>query len=428
MQAEIITIGTELLLGEVVDTNSCFIAEKLSQFGINLYWKGTVGDNWTRICTAIGKALERSDVVIISGGLGPTQDDLTKEVVAAVVGEKLVLKPEALKQIEQRLKARGRAMSLSNSRQAYFPETAEIIPNPIGTAPGVWWEKGSKTIICLPGVPAELKMMMEESVIPRLKQKGNLKQLFTRVMRFRGIGESAVEDTLHEMIQSQTDPTLALYASHGEVHLRIRTMQNTSREAEVLIMPIEEKVRELLGNYIYKLRPEASELIPELLVRRKQTLSTAESCTGGLIAGTFTNKPGSSQYFSGSVVSYSNQVKMKLLSVREEDLQTYGAVSEPVALAMVHGVRALIETDYAIAVTGVAGPGGGSTEKPVGTVYIAVEGPDDRQLVKRFQFIGDRSDIRSRTVREAMELLLELMTQKEDSSIEKSHWEVPKPD
>lgn len=410
LQAEVVCIGTELLLGEIVDTNAAYIAEQLASLGINLYYKTTVGDNWLRLSAALGIALSRSNLVIISGGLGPTQDDMTKEVLAAVVGHPLMLRSDAHEQIKSYLSNHGRPVTDNNKRQAMLPEGADIIPNPVGTAPGVWLEHQDKLIICLPGVPHEMKAMMEQTVIPNLLKRHHLAPLHSKVLRFSGIGESALEEKLMDLIENQTNPTLALYPGLGEVRLRLTCRAQSAEEAETYFTPVEKEIRRRLDPYLYATGDATlEEIIGEMLTKRGFTVGTAESCTGGLIGHRLTSVSGSSRYYRGGIVAYDNAVKVSTLGVPEDLLRQHGAVSKEVALAMAKGVRVKLDSDFGIGVTGIAGPGGGTDEKPVGTVYVACSSKEGETYSHRL-FRGDRGVIKRRAAHEGLWLLYETLT------------------
>lgn len=411
LRAEIMCVGTELLLGEIVDTNAAFLAGELANLGINLYYKTTVGDNWLRLSAAFGIALSRSDLVIVSGGLGPTLDDITKEVLSAVVGHPLELRPEAYQHIEQYLTSLGRPVSPNNRRQAMLPGGAEMIPNPAGTAPGVWLEHQGKLIICLPGVPHELKSMMKQTVIPKLREREHLAPLHSKVLRFSGIGESALEEKVMDLIKEQTNPTLALYAGFGEVRMRLTCRASTSDEAEACFAPLEAEIKSRLAEHLYATGDATlEEMVGEALTQRGLTVGVAESCTGGLIGHRLTSVSGSSRYFRGGIVAYDNEVKVEALGVDRDLLLQHGAVSGEVALAMAEGVRSRLRTDFGIGVTGIAGPTGGTEEKPVGTVYIAcVDARGQASVVHRL-FRGDRDQVKGRAAHEGLWLLYETST------------------
>lgn len=398
-------IGTELLLGEITDTNARYLARRLADIGIDLYHKTTVGDNWLRMSTAMGTALERSDILIVSGGLGPTQDDLTKEVLAATAGRPLYLHTQAWDNICAYLRGRGRPITDNNQRQAMIPQGAELIPNPVGVAPGIWLELGKKLIICLPGVPDELTEMMESTVIPRIRQTTHAEPLHSRVLRFRGIGESALETELLDLIERQTSPTLAMYAGSGEVRIRLTCRAVSTEAADKLFQPIEDEIRRRLGDYLHAVgdRP-VEQLIGDALTVARGTLATAESCTGGLIGHRITSVRGSSSYFQGSVVAYANSVKTGLLGVPNELLATYGAVSREVAQAMAEGVRTQVGADWGLSITGIAGPTGGSKSKPVGTVYIGCACAHETVVIHRL-IRGSRDVVKRRSTDEALWLL-----------------------
>lgn len=408
-RAELISVGTELLLGEITDTNAAYIARCLADLGINLFFKSTVGDNWLRLSTTLSVALSRSDLVILTGGLGPTRDDITKEVLAAVAGRPLVLNEEAWSAVQKRLRGRGRQITENNRRQAMLPEGAQVIPNPVGVAPGVWLELQGRLIICLPGVPAEMEAMMEQSVIPGLRKRTATEPLHSRILRFRGIGESALETELMDLIEKQTVPTLALYAGSSEVRLRMTCRAPSLEQAEVYFRPIEEEIRRRLHPYLYATGDSPIErLVGDALNERGATVGVAESCTGGLIGQRITAVPGSSVYFMGGVIAYHNDVKAEALRVPAEVLREHGAVSEPAARAMAEGVRTLLGVDYGLSVTGIAGPGGGTVEKPVGTVFIGCAHPTGTRVVHRI-FHGARDVVRMKSADEALHLLYQVV-------------------
>lgn len=399
MNAEIITIGTELLLGEIVDTNSAFLAETLATCGVNVYYKSTVGDNMSRMVNVIKQAWERSDLVITSGGLGPTSDDLTKEAVAAALGLEMVFDDEAWAMVQARYMHRHTKMAANNRRQAMIPKGARLIPNSWGTAPGIIYESGSKAIVCLPGVPRELVGMMQEVVVPFIREKlarqGEI--ITSRTIRFIGIGESNLEEELSDLIEQQTNPTIALYPGLGEVRVRLTARASSLQAAQDLIAPIEAAIKARAGEFIYGYDDDSLEaVVGRLLLERKLTISVAESCTGGLVSHRLTNVPGSSGYYMQGAVTYSNDAKHEVLGVPYETLQRYGAVSYQTAAAMAEGVRRWAKTDLGVGITGIAGPGGGTATKPVGLVYAAISGPKGTKTQK-FHFSGDRLQVKERT-------------------------------
>lgn len=397
LKAEIICIGTELLLGQIVDTNAPYLAGELAGLGIDLYHKSTVGDNLERIVATLGQAWERSDLLLLSGGLGPTQDDLTKEAVAKLLGEELEFNSEAWEQVCVYFRKTNRTVPESNRRQAMFPRSGQVVPNPLGTAPAMLVEKNKRILITMPGVPSELKGLWENTFKPYLRkmlQGEGAAALNSLLVRMAGIGESAMEEKIIDLINNQTNPTLAPYASQGEVSLRITAKSGTEKCNLELIEKTLFKVKERLKEYIYGYdRDNLETVIGKMLKTKGWQLALAESCTGGLIGHRITNVPGSSGYYRGGINSYSNQLKIDLLGVPEETLTKYGAVSRETAKAMAEGVKKLANTDVGLATTGIAGPGGGSDEKPVGLVYLAVALPDQTMVEQRifpFDRLGNK--------------------------------------
>lgn len=406
MQAELVMVGTELLLGEVLDTNAQWLAAKLAEIGVHLYFKSTVGDNRTRLALVLTQALSRSDVVIVSGGLGPTEDDLTREVVAGVVGRPLLHCAEAELHVRQHFQHIERPMPNRVLRQAWLPQGATPIPNARGTAMGIWLEMGTKLLIALPGVPSELTAMTENFVLPRLVGREGTHITHSRVLRFWGIGESSLEEMVEDLIREQTNPTIAPYASVGEARLRLTAHAATISEAQAMIEPLEQEIRKRAGHLLYGTDESSLEqVVGELLVARAATLATAESCTGGQLAHRLTNVPGSSRYFLRGWVTYSNEAKTAELAVPSEMLACHGAVSAEVAEAMAIGARQSAASTYALATTGIAGPGGGTAQKPVGLVYIGLAGPVEPTQVIECRFRGDRTDFKTRASSAGLDLL-----------------------
>jgi nicotinamide-nucleotide amidase len=409
MIAEVVSVGTELLLGQTIDTNATFLAQSLSALGVDVYFRTTVGDNPARMRSTIDMALSRADVVITIGGLGPTMDDLTKEISCAAIGVEMVVDTA----IEQRLKEfaarRGVELPPSFLKQAMVPKTDGYpLPNPNGTAPGNLVERNGKTIICLPGPPNEFIPMVEQSVVPYIAAKAGDKKsvIKSRTLRVIGVGESLAEEMVKDLMGS-SNPTLAPYAKLGECHLRITARAENDQNAEAMIEPIDIEIRKRLGSAVYGIDNQTLEtVIVALLTARKQFVSIAESCTGGLVSERITSVAGSSAVFRTGIVSYANSAKSAILHVSERTLADFGAVSPEVALEMANGVRLLDHADFSVAITGVAGPGGGTAEKPVGLVYIAVTGPD-RTRVEKYNFLGRRSDIQRRSAHTALALVRE---------------------
>lgn len=405
VRAELLMIGTELLLGQTVDTNAAFIAEQCANNGIHVYYKTTVGDNRQRLLAALSIALLRSDVIITSGGLGPTEDDLTRGVVAAAVGVKLVEDATAMGQIESWFRRHQRPMPASNRKQALMPEGALVLKNDKGTAPGFIVRHLDKAIVCLPGVPAEMTSMLTKSVLPYLHDHYELDAtLYSHILRFSGIGESELEERLIDLFRS-ANPTVAPYASPGEVKLRLTARASSAEEAQALFQPLEQEIVARVGEYMYGSGDDTLEAVVGRLLRdNKKTVAVAESCTGGLIAKRLTDIPGSSDYFQGGVVAYSNDVKEQLLGVSTETLQNYGAVSKETAQEMAEGVARRLGANIGVAVTGIAGPGGGSDDKPVGLVFIGVWEKGETR-VRQSLFGGERELVRLRATQTALDML-----------------------
>ncbi|MCL4515104.1 MAG: competence/damage-inducible protein A [Firmicutes bacterium] len=416
MRAELLSVGTELLLGQIVDTNAAYLAQKLAQVGIDLYFKTTVGDNWDRISQALKNALARADLVITTGGLGPTGDDLTKEVIAEVLDAGLILDQDSLDALESYFTRRGIAMAPNNRKQALIPDCARPIPNPRGTAPGIIAQKGGKMIIAMPGVPREMKGMMEDTVMPFLatlpEPQSGAKILKSRVLRIAGIGESSVEDKVADLLAAQNNPTVAPLAQTGEVHLRITAKAADEQEADGLIGEVEARLRERLGEAVFGVDEETlEEVVGRLLRQRRLTLAVAESCTGGLVAHRLTNIPGSSDYFRGGIVSYSVEMKTGLLGIPGEVIGRFGTVSREVALEMARAARRIAGADLALAVTGNAGPAteptpDGRGEGEVGLVFIGLATPDARKDGwQRFNFVQDRATNKQWAAQAALNML-----------------------
>ena len=411
MRAEILTVGTELLLGQIENTNARFLSQVLADLGIDVFYHATVGDNPQRLDEALRTALARSDLVLVSGGLGPTMDDITRERLAEVTGCPLVVDPATLSRIENSFRHRGMAMPPGNRKQAMLPRGAVPIPNPVGTAPGVLLEVGRQALILLPGPPAELVPMTRGSVIPyligRLERTGGRVVIRSRVLKLVGIGESAAEAQIGDIIASQGNPTVVPLAEQGEVHFRITAKARDQEAANTLIAPVEAAILDRLGNHVYGQDGDTLEgVIAGLLVKRGSRLAVAESCTGGRVACRLTSMPGSSAHFERGLVVYSNQAKVELVGVAPELLERHGAVSREVAAAMADGVMSRASTDFGLAVTGIAGPGGGSSCKPVGLVFFGLAGGGPTATFER-QFTGERSEVRRRAATCALELLWE---------------------
>ena len=377
MSAEILCIGTELLLGNITNGNARWIAEQLAALGIPHHRQLVVGDNRERLIAELQAAPQRCRVLITTGGLGPTPDDLTTEAIAAAFGAPLVEHPQVWAEIQARLAARGRPCAASNRRQAFLPEGAALLPNPTGTAPGmIWSPRPDFTILTFPGVPSEMRAMWEATAAPWLRAAGLAEGVFaSRMLHFWGVGESNLAEQMADLLEG-TNPTVAPYAGSGEVKLRITARAATAEAAVQLLAPVEAEIRARTGALCFGV-DEASlaSVLLEQLRSRGQTLAVAESCTGGGLGASLAAVPGASDVLLGGVIAYANRVKHGLLGVPAELLEAHGAVSDPVARAMAEGARRATGADWALALTGVAGPGGGSAEKPVGLVHIAVAGP-----------------------------------------------------
>ncbi len=404
MQAEILSIGTELLLGDILNTNARYLAQRLADMGIFVYTQTVVGDNPHRLKEAFENAFERSDIVITTGGLGPTKDDITKETAGAYFGKKLVLDEQSLKLIEEIYRTHNWVMAESNKKQAYFPEGAIILKNDVGTAPGCIIQQDKKMAVLLPGPSKEMKNMFEHEVVPHLiKYQDGV--LYSRVLHLCGIGESTMAEAIEDIIDSQTNPTVAPYAKENDVTLRLTARGKDIEEAKQLIIPLEDKIRARLGEYIYAVGDiSLEEVVGKGLIDRQLTIAVAESCTGGMLVGALVNCPGISDVLIEGVVSYSNESKIKRLNVKKETLEQYGAVSAETAEEMARGIALTSGADIGIATTGVAGPEGGTPEKPVGLVYIGLYNKGEVKT-KQVNIMGDRNKIRKRTVIIALDWL-----------------------
>ncbi len=404
MIVEIVTTGTELLLGQITNTNAPYLARQLNRLGFDVLYQSTIGDNRERMTQVIAHALSRADIIITSGGLGPTQGDITKEVCAQAFSRRLTLHEPSRDKIAHFFEQRGITMPDNNLRQAMIPEGALILENQRGTAPGVILEEQGRIIINLPGPPHELEAMFAHSVIPYLNGKyGVHGTIVSRVLRTYGIGESSLEEKIKDLILTQNNPTIALLARAGEVVVRLTAKGESAAAANVLIDGLQQVIVPRLNSYIFGIDDESMELVVgQGLQQRHLSLSLAESCTGGLITSRLTDIPGSSRYIQGAIVCYSNAIKIQAVGVPEETIMTYGAVSEQTAMAMARGIRIKFGTALGVGITGIAGPDGATPEKPVGLVYIAIDGPAGLQC-QRHQFTGNRTDIKFRASQETLD-------------------------
>lgn len=404
--AEIICVGTELLMGQVLNTNEHYIASRLTEAGVALNHSSVVGDNPERLKELLNLAKGRADVIIMTGGLGPTDDDLTKETVSAAFGKKLQFHPECMEKMVSYLKEAGRNLTKNNEKQAYLPEGCIVIENNNGTAPGCIIEDGLKAAIMLPGPPREMVPMFNETVLPYLKKKSGM-VLKSRVLRLFGIGESRAALMCDSLIKNQTNPTIAPYAKEGEVTFRVTASGKNEEEAQKMVDEACEKMYEILGEYIYAEGDDNSmaRVVVDALKKKGLTVATAESCTGGLIGKMITEVSGASEVYGFGFITYANEAKMQLLGVKKETLDTFGAVSEETAREMAEGARRASGSDIAVSVTGIAGPGGGTEEKPVGLVYIGVS---DKLGTEVFRFVqhGDRERVRNKSALCALDIIL----------------------
>ncbi|MCE5188205.1 MAG: competence/damage-inducible protein A [Eubacteriales bacterium] len=404
MIAEIVSVGTELLMGQVVNTDAQFIAQGLAPLGFQVYYHTTVGDNVKRLTAVVHQAVERSDVVVFTGGLGPTDDDLTKETVAAALGLTVEPIPEEVERLTQHFASRGYEFTPNNLKQASFPKSALILPNAFGTAPGCIMTAENKTAILLPGPPRELFPMFQNHVMPYLERlSGN--KLYSRELRIFGKGESSVTYELRDIIENQTNPTVAPYVKTGEVTLRVTALCQNDAEGEALARPMIAAILERLGDVVYSTVGESlPETCARMLTDDRQTLAVAESCTGGLLASELVAIPGCSKFLLEGCVAYSDAAKVRRLGVKQETLDAFGAVSEQCAREMAEGIRASSGAGYALATTGFAGPDGGTDENPVGTVYIALASHSGTE-VKHIRLFGERARIREIACLHAFDLL-----------------------
>lgn len=409
ISAEVICVGTELLLGDILNRNAQFLAQQLAQLGIPHYYQSVVGDNPDRIKKVIATACERSRLLIFTGGLGPTPDDLTTQTIADFFDTPLVEHPEVIADIQAKFASRGRQMSASNRKQALLPFGASVLANALGSAPGMIWQPLPElTILTFPGVPSEMHQMWQTVAIPYFYQRQWVHQtIFSRVLKFWGIPESTLAEQVADFLTLQ-NPTVAPYANHGEVKLRISAQAATAMEAEALIAPVAAAIREKVGNHCYGIDADTLAAVVGSLLRSTQTtLGVAESCTGGGLGHALTTIPGSSDYFWGGLIAYDNAVKQGLLGVDPESLNSAGAVSAVVAEQLAKGVKTALGTSWGVSITGVAGPGGGTTQKPVGLVYIGIANPNQDVQSYRFLFgeTQSREWIRQMAVSSALDQL-----------------------
>ena len=405
MIAEIIAVGTELLMGQINNTNAKYISARFPDADVYVYYHTVVGDNPQRLAACLNHALDRADVVITTGGLGPTQDDLTKETISETLGLELIPDEETLENIHRFFKERGRVAAPNNEKQAYFPEGSFILKNDNGTAPGCIIEKDGKTVVMLPGPPWEMEPMFENAVLPYFMKDARSK-LYSVYLRMFGIGESSMEDRISDLVTEQSNPTIAPYAKRGEITLRVTAKYNPGEDdPEKIIEPVLDEIKNRLGEFIYSFKnEELNEKVAHMLIENECKIAVAESCTGGMLTSLLTDIPGISAVLDRSVVTYSYEAKTSVLGVNPKTLERVGAVSKEVAIEMAEGIRRTAESDIGLAITGIAGPGGGTAEKPVGTVYVALADKSGT-VYKKLNLWGDRDRIRHSTCLNALDMI-----------------------
>jgi nicotinamide-nucleotide amidase len=405
LHAEIIAIGSELLTPYRTDTNSLWLTERLNSIGIEVKFKSVVGDDESVLEEAIRDAMRRSEIIISTGGLGPTEDDITKKVFARVLKRRMVLNEAMLAKIQERFARRGVKMPEINSRQALIPEQALALENNNGTAPGILMTEGKCTVVLLPGPPREMKPMFDEAVMPKLRERAGDVFLVRRTLRIFGLTESGVDELAAPIYRNYKNPTTTILFGKGIIELHLTAQAKSEKEAGKLLDELSGQLESVLGEHVFSLREETLEqVVGELLKFKGYTLATAESCTGGRLAGRVTDVPGSSEYFLEGVIAYSNDAKVSLLGVPGKLIQEYGAVSPEVAEAMAIGIRRRAHSTVGVGITGIAGPGGGTVAKPVGLVYIGLA-DEVQSSSRKFIFPGDRQFIRTLAVNAALDMI-----------------------
>lgn len=405
MTAEIISVGTEILLGNIVNTNAAYLAEKCAYLGLSNYYQVVVGDNEQRLLETINTAKSRADVIFLIGGLGPTEDDLTKETAAKAFNVELVMDEEAKNNIVTILTNRGIDITNNNFKQALVPKGSIVLYNKNGTAPGIIMEEAGKVVIMLPGPPNEFVPMVDDQVVPYFLKKGTNDVIYSRVVKLVGVGESKVAEEISDLI-AMTNPTVATYAKTGEVHIRVTASAANDDEAKALVKPVVKKLKAMYPDNVYSTNADETleRAVVELLSKNGLSITAAESCTGGLVCGKIVNVSGASEVFRGGYITYSNKQKRNVIGVKKSTLEKYGAVSEQVAAEMAKGVLEVSKADVAISTTGIAGPGGGTPEKPVGLVYIGCA-VKNKVYVEKFNFSGSRNKVRESTVVAALSMV-----------------------
>ena len=411
MTVEIIAVGTEILLGNIVNTNAAYLAEKCAGLGLSCYHQDVVGDNEERLMETLRLALTRADIILLSGGLGPTQDDLTKEAAAKVMGKALYLHEPSKEAIRQFFAERNLEITENNWKQAMVPEGCIVVENPGGTAPGIIMAENGKHVVLMPGPPGELIPMFERSIMPYLAGLTS-EVIYSQTVKICGVGESKAESMMEDLVDAQKNPTIATYAKTGEVHLRVTATAPDEKEAKKLVKPVVKELKGRFGNHVYTTDNDVTleKAVVDLLTANKLTACTVESCTGGMLSARLINVPGVSEVFKSGYVTYSNKSKRRLLGIKKNLLVKHGAVSEQIAREMAKTAASLARTDVSVSTTGIAGPDGGTPEKPVGLVYIGCN-VCGRITVKECHFHGSREKIRESTVAAALSLMRECILQ-----------------
>jgi len=413
MKAEIISIGSEILRGQIIDTNANFIAQKLTELSIDLNYISAVGDNQKMLLSLFKKAFNRSDLIITTGGLGPTEDDITYQIIAKALNLKLIKYPEAEENLKKFLNKIKIKVSLSNLKQVYLPEGAKIIINQYGTAPAMILEKDNKIICSFPGVPHEMKNLIEENLIPYLKEKfppSMIKK--SKTLKITGLGESSVNELIRNYINKQTNFSFGIYANPEDIQVQVTTQAPTEKETDKLLQLSVNQLTKILGNYVYGTDKQSlEEVVGNLLKTKKLKVAVAESCTGGMLGEMITRIPGSSKYFQGGVISYNAKVKEDLLKVPPKVIRKYGEVSKEVAQLMAERVRRCCHSNIGISITGIAGPGGATEKKKVGLVHMALS-DGKKTITQKHQLFGSRQLIRLRSARRALNMLRMYLTKK----------------
>lgn len=417
MKAAILTVGTEILFGQIENTNASYLSRELNNLGIDVMYHNTVGDNLNRLADNLLHLLKECDLIITTGGLGPTRDDITKEGVSIAIDKPMMLNDDVKIWLENRFKKTGRNITENNYRQCYFPEGADIMLNDNGTAPGmintINYNDESRYLITLPGPPREMKPMFQMDVIPFIKSLSD-EHIVYEFVRTSGIGESLLESKIMDLVDEQTDPTIATYVTYGEVYLRITSKRRTAKEAHDSVTKMIEMLKSRIGQYIYYVgNKNIEEIVIEKLKEKNLTVSSSESCTGGMFGETITKYPGSSEIFQTSLVTYSNESKANILGVSKKTLDSYGAVSEETAGEMAIGTNTVSKSPICVSVTGIAGPGGGSSDKPVGTVCFGIYHRGRLNTYKKL-FKGDRNSIRKQSVLWMFRYIYEVLGEKDE--------------